>query len=97
MIRLEKVSYSYPDGTPALENINLAIKKGEFVAIIGKNGSGKSTLALHLNGLLKPQKGKVIIRGMDTRDISKLPGIRKLVGFKASRNSEACGYRVPES
>ncbi|MGB9131567.1 MAG: ATP-binding cassette domain-containing protein, partial [Methanosarcina sp.] len=49
MIRLEKVSYSYPDGTPALENINLAIKKGEFVAIIGKNGSGKSTLALHLN------------------------------------------------
>lgn len=81
MIRFEKVSYSYPDGTPALENINLAIKKGEFVAIIGKNGSGKSTLALHLNGLLKPQKGKVIIRGMDTRDISKLPGIRKLVGI----------------
>lgn len=81
MIRLEKVSYSYPDGTPALENINLAIKKGEFVAIIGKNGSGKSTLALHLNGLLKPQKGKVIIRGMDTRDISNLPGIRKLVGI----------------
>ena len=81
MIRFEKVSYSYPDGTPALENINLAIKKGEFIAIIGKNGSGKSTLALHLNGLLKPQKGKVIIRGMDTRDISKLPGIRKLVGI----------------
>jgi len=81
MIRFEKVSYSYPDGIPALENINLAIKKGEFVAIIGKNGSGKSTLALHLNGLLKPQKGKVIIRGMDTRDISKLPGIRKLVGI----------------
>ena len=55
MIRLEKVSYSYPDGTPALENITLAIKKGEFIGIIGKNGSGKSTLALQLNGLLKPQ------------------------------------------
>ena len=81
MIRLEKVSYSYPDGTPALENVNLAIKKGEFVGIIGKNGSGKSTLALHLNGLLKPQKGRVMIRGMDTRDPSKLPGIRKFVGI----------------
>ena len=81
MIRLEKVSYNYPDGTPALENINLAIKKGEFVAIIGKNGSGKSTLALHLNGLLKPQKGKVTIKSMDTSDPSKLPEVRRLVGI----------------
>jgi len=80
MIRLEKVSYSYPDGTPALENINLAIKKGEFIGVTGKNGSGKSTLALQLSGLLKPQTGRVMIRGMDTRDSSKLPGIRKLVG-----------------
>jgi energy-coupling factor transport system ATP-binding protein len=81
MIRLEKVSYSYPDGTPALEDVNLTIKKGEFIGITGKNGSGKSTLALHLNGLLKPQKGKVMIRGMDTSDPSKLPGIRKIVGI----------------
>ena len=81
MIRLEKVNYSYPDGTPALEDINLAIKKGEFIGIIGKNGSGKSTLALHLNGLLKPQKGKVMIKGMDTRDPSKLLDIRKSVGI----------------
>ena len=81
MIRLEKVSYNYPDGTPALENINLTIKRGEFIGVIGKNGSGKSTLALQLNGLLKPQKGRVMIRGMDTRDPSKLPGIRKLLGI----------------
>ena len=81
MIRFEKVSYSYPDGTPALENVNLTIQKGEFIGIIGKNGSGKSTLALHLNGLLKPQKGKVVIRGMDTCDPSKLQGIRKIVGI----------------
>ncbi len=80
MIRLEEVSYSYPDGTPALENINLTVKKGEFLGIIGKNGSGKSTLALQLNGLLKPQTGRVKIRGMDTRDPLKLPEIRKLVG-----------------
>ena len=81
MIRLEKVSYSYPDGTPALEDINLRISKGEFLAIIGKNGSGKSTLALHLNGLLKPQKGRVTIRDMDTHDSFKLPYIRRVVGI----------------
>lgn len=81
MIRLEKVSYSYPDGTPALENINLVIKKGEFIGVIGKNGSGKSTLSLQLSGLLKPQAGRVTIRGMDTRNPSKLPEIRKLVGI----------------
>lgn len=81
MIRLEKVSYSYPDGTPALENLNLVIKKGEFIGIIGKNGSGKSTLALQLSGLLKPQAGRIMIRGMDTRDPSKLPEIRKFVGI----------------
>lgn len=81
MIRLEKVSYSYPDGTPALENINLVIKKGEFIGIIGKNGSGKSTLALQLSGLLKPQSGRVMIKGIDTRDPSNLPEIRKFVGI----------------
>lgn len=81
MIRLENVSYNYPDGTPALRNINMGIKKGEYIGITGKNGSGKSTLALHLNGLLRPQKGKVLVRGMDTGDVSKLQGIRKLVGI----------------
>lgn len=81
MIRLEKVSYSHPDGTPALENINLDIKKGEFIGVVGKNGSGKSTLALLLSGLLKPQTGRVMIRGMDTCDPSKLKGIRKFVGI----------------
>jgi len=81
MIKLEKVSYSYPDGTPALENLNLVIKKGEFIGVIGKNGSGKSTLALQLSGLMKPQAGRVMIRGMDTRDPSKLPEIRKFVGI----------------
>lgn len=81
MIKFEKVSYSYPDGTPALEDINLEINEGEFVTIIGKNGSGKSTLALHFNGLLKPQKGKVTLKGMDTHDSLKLPQIRQVAGI----------------
>jgi energy-coupling factor transport system ATP-binding protein len=81
MIRFEKVSYNYPDGTPALDDINLVINEGEFAAIIGKNGSGKSTLALHLNGLLRPQKGKVTIRDMDTHNSLNLPNIRRVVGM----------------
>lgn len=81
MIRLENVSYNYPDGTPALRNIHLAIRKGEYLGIIGRNGSGKSTLALHLNGLLRPQKGKITVKGMDTGDYSKLQEIRKIVGI----------------
>ncbi|HEY3363253.1 MAG TPA: energy-coupling factor transporter ATPase [Methanosarcina sp.] len=81
MIRLEKVSYNYPDGTPALENVNLVIIKGEFIGVIGRNGSGKSTLALQLSGLLKPDTGRVMIRGMDTHEPSKLSEIRKLVGI----------------
>lgn len=81
MIRLENVSYSYPDGKPALRDIHMGIRKGEYIGIIGRNGSGKSTLALHLNGLLKPGKGKVMVKGMDTRDISRLQEIRKIVGI----------------
>lgn len=81
MIKLENVSYSYPDGSLALKNINLEIREGEFLGIIGRNGSGKSTLALHLNGLLKPEKGKVTVKGLDTKDPVKLPEIRKLVGI----------------
>lgn len=60
-IFIENLSYSYPDGTQALNNINLSIKANERVALIGANGSGKSTLQLHLNGILLPQEGQVII------------------------------------
>ena len=48
----------------ALDNINLKIDKGEFIAIIGVNGSGKSTLAKHFNGLLLPSEGECIVDGM---------------------------------
>lgn len=47
------LNYTYPDGTPALKNINFSVAKGEALAIIGPNGAGKSTLLLHLNGILK--------------------------------------------
>ncbi|MHB8074459.1 ABC transporter ATP-binding protein [Desulfosporosinus fructosivorans] len=58
--------YHYNSGQPALQGINLTIGAGEFVALIGQNGAGKTTLAKHLNGLLKPTSGSVIVDGMNT-------------------------------
>lgn len=68
-IELKDVTYTYMPKTPfertAIKQINLEIKKGEFVAIIGHTGSGKSTLVQHLNGILKPTAGSVTIDGVD--------------------------------
>jgi energy-coupling factor transporter ATP-binding protein EcfA2 len=65
-LTLERVGFVYPDGTPALEEIDLDIAPGEAVAIIGQNGSGKTTLARHLDGLLRPTEGRVLYDGIDT-------------------------------
>ena len=68
-IKLESVSYTYMPGTPyeqtAISDISLEIEKGEFLAIIGHTGSGKSTLVQHLNGLLHPTNGRVLVDGVD--------------------------------
>jgi energy-coupling factor transport system ATP-binding protein len=64
-IRLHGVGFVYPDGTRALDGIDLTIAAGERVAIIGQNGSGKSTLVRHLNGLLRPTEGVVTHDGID--------------------------------
>lgn len=72
MIKLENVSYTYMSGGPfekkALDSISLEIKPGEFIGIIGHTGSGKSTMIQLLNGLIKPDSGKVIIDGQDLSD-----------------------------
>lgn len=65
----------------ALDDINIEINKGEFVAIIGHNGSGKSTLAKHINALLLPTLGTVFVKGMDTRDEKYLWDIRQSAGM----------------
>jgi len=65
----------------ALDGINLKIKEGEFVAVLGHNGSGKSTLAKHLNAILLPSGGKVYAEGIDTADLSRLTQLRRLVGM----------------
>lgn len=76
--------YESEDNTPSVEvlkGIDLDIQKGEFVAVLGHNGSGKSTLAKHLNGILIPKKGKVIVDGIDTSDESKLFELRQHAGM----------------
>lgn len=69
-IKIENLDYIYMPGSPfekkALDNINLQIDDGEFVGLIGHTGSGKSTLVQHLNGLLKPHSGNVVINGHST-------------------------------
>ena len=65
MIHLKDVNYEYPDGTIALKNVNLRIKKGEFLAIMGQNGAGKTTLIRLLNGLLRPTTGTVYFNQQD--------------------------------
>jgi energy-coupling factor transport system ATP-binding protein len=67
VIRLESVSYRYPDGTVGLEGVSLEVRKGEVAALTGPTGSGKSTLIRHLNGLLRPSQGRVLIAGEDIR------------------------------
>ena len=81
MISIKNVSFTYDSGTPALENVSLDIREGEFLCIVGHNGSGKSTLAKMLNGLLLPTEGAVIVDGMDTADDDRLLDIRRRVGI----------------
>lgn len=78
----ENLHYKYEDGTEALRGIDLKIKFGEKVAVMGANGSGKSTFFRHLNGLLKPQKGRILIDEKPIEYTRKgLLEVRKKVGI----------------
>jgi energy-coupling factor transport system ATP-binding protein len=81
MIHINNLSYRYPDGTLVLDSVSMDVHKGEFVAIAGKNGSGKSTLLRHMNGLMLPSEGSVVVKGMDTIDSSFILNIRQIAGM----------------
>lgn len=68
-IEIDSLVHVYPEGTRALEGVDLVVAAGERVAIVGQNGSGKTTLVRHLNGLLRPTEGRVLIGGKDTRGV----------------------------
>ena len=80
IIKVRGLWHVYPGGVEALRGVDLEIRKGEFVAILGQNGSGKTTLVKHFNGLLKPTKGEVIVYGMDTREVP-VSRLARLVGY----------------
>lgn len=65
----------------AIDDVDVDIKKGDFVAILGHNGSGKSTFAKHINGILMPSGGTVLVSGMDTRDEDHIWDVRKTAGM----------------
>jgi len=81
VIEVQDVYFTYPTtGVEALKGVSLSIRNGEFVAIMGQNGAGKTTLVKQFNGLLKPNKGNVLIDRVNTRNISIAQLARK-VGF----------------
>ncbi len=90
MIRAEKLTFDYErldeEGRVesikrAVDHVDLQIKAGEFIAILGHNGSGKSTLAKHINAILTPTEGTLFVDGMDTKDEEKLWDIRQDAGM----------------
>jgi len=78
MIEVIDVWFTYPNGTTALRGISLRIRDGESVAIMGENGAGKTTLVKHFNGLLKPEKGVVLVDGINTKETSVAKLARKV-------------------
>lgn len=80
MIEVKDIHFTYPNGVEALSGVSLEVKTGEFMALMGQNGAGKTTLVKHINGLLKPTKGEVVIDGINTRKVSVAKLSRK-VGF----------------
>lgn len=83
MIQFKEVSLRYSDGTQALDQIDLAIKDGEFVVVVGLSGAGKSTLIRCINGLAKPTSGQVFIDQQEITRLSnrKLRSLRKSIGM----------------
>ena len=85
LIQIENLHYRpgglAPDRPDILRGIDLNIEKGEFIAIIGKNGSGKTSLIKHINGLLLPTRGRILVGGMDTRQVENHQHLHALVGM----------------
>lgn len=79
-LELKNVSFQYPNGYTAVENVSMEFEKGEKVAIIGQNGAGKTTTVKLMNGLLRPTKGEVLVNGVSTKK-NTTAQIAKNVGY----------------
>jgi len=81
LIEIRGLHFQYDEDHEALRGVDLSVPRGQFVAIVGHNGSGKSTLALHLNGLLLPSAGEVIINGLNSKNPDDFWPLRRQVGM----------------
>ena len=82
IIEAKNITYLYPDGTKALDNINFSVEKGSMVSLLGKNGAGKSTLFLHFNGIFEPESGEILVDGEKLKyDKKSLLKVRQKVGI----------------
>jgi energy-coupling factor transport system ATP-binding protein len=81
LIEIRDVHYQYEEKNEALKGVSLTVPEGQFLAILGHNGSGKSTLAKHLNGLLLPASGQVLVDGLDSREPADFWALRQLSGM----------------
>ncbi|MBN2305676.1 MAG: ABC transporter ATP-binding protein [Anaerolineae bacterium] len=79
-IEIDDLSFSYPDGRQALDNVSLHVAQNEKVALVGPNGAGKSTLMLHLNGILRSSAGRIQVGGLALND-KNLGQIRAWLGL----------------
>ena len=79
-LRIDHVSYTYPDGTPALDDVTLDAQLGEMVALVGATGSGKTTLSYLIPAFIQPTEGRVLLDGVDTRKLA-VDNLRDLVSF----------------
>nr|WP_242831879.1 ABC transporter ATP-binding protein [Desulfitobacterium hafniense] len=80
LIQIKQLVHRFESGQIGVQGIDLTIEKGEFVALAGSNGAGKTTLAKHINGLLKPTQGEVIVKGLNTKDVDTAQ-LAKTVGY----------------
>lgn len=76
-VEVKNITFTYPDGFTAVENVSMSFERGESVAIVGQNGAGKTTTVKLINGLLKPTEGDVIIDGWNTKDYTTAQISRK--------------------
>jgi len=81
LVRVDDLSFRYPDGTPALDRVSCGIESGEFVALIGQNGSGKTTLSKCLAGLLRPTRGRIVVDGIDTATRGVMKQLVRKIGY----------------
>jgi len=84
-IQIEGLTHTYSPGSPfqatAIHDVTCTLNNGEFIGVVGHTGSGKSTLVQHLNGLLTPSQGRVLVDGLDTADKASRKAIRQKVGL----------------